>query len=114
MNGTLYWYLSNGKIRAHGFPPESRNDPYAMVEVRDLGFGKTAAHATVYINNKPTSEETFVSNGNYDRVRIRNEVESWISSNLKEQKRLSQWVEARKSKKSTSKSKRKTKSNKTK
>lgn len=110
MNGTLYWYFRDGKVREHVFPPEDPADaPFVILTLRDIGRGVTIAETTTYIKNKPVSEEIFYSSAYESTPQFRLEVEKYIKNNLKSQRGITEWLSNESRKKKTIKSKTKRK-----
>lgn len=109
MNATLYWYTVSGKLAEHIVPPRDPSTTmYAKVDISDKGYGRTAAKITIYVDGSPVIEETFMSENSYDRLKLRNNVISFIKNHLKKQRKISEWITPRKSKK-TKRTKRKLK-----
>jgi uncharacterized protein Usg len=108
MNVTLYWYVRDGKVRQNVFPPEDPSIPYLILTLRDIGRGITTASAVTYIQNRPVSEETFMSSDYDSTPHFRTMVEKYIKSSLVEQRGITDWIPARKKKIVKSKTKRKT------
>lgn len=109
MNEIVYWYYENGKLKQHLSPPmDPSSTTFATIRIEDIGFKRVQAEITFCIEGKYSTPKFFTSLPNQIPHDLRNKVESYVKSELKEHRSITDWSakERNKSKLKTNKIKR--------
>jgi hypothetical protein len=111
MNEVVYWYYKDGKLKQHLSPPtDPANTTFATVRLEDIGFKQVQAEVTFCIEGKYSTPKFFKSFQNQLPQDLRNRVETYVKSELKEHRSITDWsTQERKKSKQSIKSKRKCK-----
>lgn len=100
MNETVYWYYENGKLKQHLSPPKDPSSTtFATIKTEDIGFKRVQAEITFCIEGIYSAPKFFTSLPNQIPQDFRNKVESYVKSELKEHRSITDWsTKERKSK----------------
>jgi hypothetical protein len=108
MNEEVYWYYDNGKLKQHLSPPsDPAGTTFATVRIKDIGFKQVRAEITFCVEGVYSIPKFFKSLPNQIPQDLRNKVENYVRSELKEHRSITDWsTKERKPKSKTNKIKR--------
>jgi len=92
MNEVVYWYYKDGKLKQHLSPPtDPANTTFAIVKLEDIGFKQVQAEVTFCVEGKYSIPKFFKSLQNQLPRDLRNRVEIYVKSELKEHRSITDW-----------------------
>lgn len=104
MNGELYWYYVDGRLRSHPNPPvDPSSITFITIRLSDIGYKKVRAEVIACIEGKYMKPEIFISSPYETPKQFREMVEEFVKKYLTEQRRITDWTDTKDRKKSNKK-----------
>lgn len=109
MEGEVYWYYVDGKLKEHINPPTDPSSiTFAIIRTSDVGYKKVRAEVILSIEGVYMKPKIFTSEKYYTPSQFRDVVEKYVKQALTEQRSITSWTtsQTRKHKKANHKTKR--------
>jgi len=108
MDGTVYWYYLNGRLKEHIIPPmDPSSVTFATIKTTDTGYKQVRAEVTLCVEGTYMRPKIFISELYTTPKRFREIVEDYTKQIVGEQRRITDWTgphnRVKNSKKSTTK-----------
>lgn len=106
MEGEVYWYYIDGKLKEHVNPPTDPSSiTFAIIKTSDEGYKKVRAEVILSIEGMYMKPKIFISESHYTPSQFRNIIENYVKKALTEQRSITNWTTSQTRKRKTSNNK---------
>jgi len=96
MEGEVYWYYLNGRLKQHITPPSDPSSiTFITIRTHDLGYKKVQAEVILCIEGTYMKPKIFTSSPYDTPKQFREMVEEYVKKSLTEQRRITDWTDKR-------------------
>lgn len=104
MEGEVFWYYVDGKLKEHINPPSDPSSvTFAIIRTSDIGYKKVQAEVILSIEGVYQKPKIFTSASYYTPKQFREVVENYVKKSLIEQRGITNWTESKSRKHSKNK-----------
>jgi hypothetical protein len=104
MEGEVYWYYLNGRLKQHLNPPSDPSSvTFATIRTHDIGYRRVQAEIILCIEGTYMKPKNFTSSPYDTPKQFRETVEEYVKKSLTDQRRITDWTDKKERKPKKSK-----------
>jgi hypothetical protein len=94
MEGEIYWYYLDGRLKQHISPPiDPSTVTFITIRLSDIGYKKVRAEVIACVEGKYLKPKIFTSSPYDTPKQFREMVEEYVKKYLTEQRKITDWTD---------------------